>query len=78
MAMDSKRYGKYDWKYGGWSMSSKDAGDLLEVRNWLKDAVEAKGALVDGSGVGFGQADIDIELNGSRYNVSIKPLETVV
>jgi len=56
-----------------------DFGDpetLLNSRNWLQQALEAKGAVFDGgAGIGCGQADIDIKLEGMRYNVSIRPLK---
>ena len=56
---------------------SKDFGDpetLLNSRTWLKSALEAKGAKVSGSGIGCGQADIDIVLEGCKFNVSIRPI----
>lgn len=54
----------------------KNFGDpetLFNSREWLQSAVEAKGAEMTGGGIGFGQADIDIELEGMRFNISIKP-----
>ena len=53
---------------------SMDVEAAFNSREWLQCAVESKGAKVTGSGVGCGQADIDIELEGFRFNVSIKPL----
>jgi hypothetical protein len=58
----------------GHSLHEMDTTAFLNMRAWLQAAVEAKGAKMDGGGVGFGQADIDIELEGCRFNVSIKPL----
>jgi hypothetical protein len=58
----------------GECLSEMDGEAFLNMRNWLTSAVEAKGAKFTGGGVGFGQADIDIELDGCRYNISIKPL----
>jgi hypothetical protein len=55
---------------------SDDFGDpiaLLNSRNWLQRALEARGAEVTGSGCGCGQADIDIVLEGFEFNVSIRP-----
>lgn len=43
------------------------------IRDWLKKAVETQGAKMVGGGIGMGQADIDIELDGCSYHVSIKP-----
>ena len=56
---------------------SEDFGDpetLLNSRDWLQKAVEAKGAKMVGGGVGCGQADIDIEIEGMRFNISIRPI----
>lgn len=44
---------------------------LLSVRRWLHQAVESQGAAVTGSGVGFGQADVRIVVDGRRFTVSI-------
>lgn len=56
----------------------EDFGDpeqLLNMRGWLEKAVVAKGAEFEGGGVGMGEADIDILLEGHRFNIRIKPLE---
>lgn len=55
---------------------AEDFGDpvtLLNSREWLENAVEAKGARVTGGGCGGGQADIDIVLEGCKFNLSIRP-----
>lgn len=55
----------------------KDFGDvetLLNSREWLEQAVSEKGAKRVGGGVGCGQADIDVELEGHRFNISIRPI----
>ena len=52
----------------------EDVEAFFNMRGWLQAACEAKGAKMVGGGIGCGQADIDIELEGMRYNVSIKPL----
>lgn len=46
---------------------------LLNSRDWLRKALEAAGAKSTGSGVGGCQADVDIELEGCEFNVSIRP-----
>ena len=52
-----------------------DTEAFLNLRDWLEAALKAAGAKEStGMGIGGGQADIDIELEGMRYNVSIKPL----
>ena len=56
---------------------SEDFGDpetLLNSRDWLEKVVMAHGATVDGGGCGMGAADIDITLEGMRYNIKIRPL----
>lgn len=58
----------------GYSLPEMDIEAFFNMRDWLKSACEAKGAKMVGGGVGCGQADIDIELEGARFNVSIKPL----
>jgi len=58
----------------GFSLDEMDAEAFFNIRDWLEKACEAQGAKKVGGGVGCGQADIDIELEGCRYNVSIKPL----
>lgn len=58
----------------GFALHEMDVEAFWNMRQWLQKAVEAAGAKVTGSGIGMGRADIDIELDGCRYNVSIKPL----
>lgn len=55
--------------------SADEIGPALNMRDWLRDACEAKGAKMVGGGIGFGQADLDIEVEGFRYNLSIKALK---
>jgi hypothetical protein len=58
----------------GMTLEEMDVTAFLNMRAWLRKALEDAGARQIGAGVGLGQADIDIELEGFRYNVSIKPL----
>ena len=51
-----------------------DMQAAFNMRDWLKAACEAKGAKMIGGGFGFGQADIDIELDGCKFNISIRSL----
>ncbi len=51
-----------------------DPETLFNSRAWLCAALEAKGAKINGGGVGCGQADLDIILDGCRFNVSIRPI----
>ena len=54
-----------------------DFGDpetLFNSRSWLQKALEDKGAKIIGAGCGGGGADLDIVVEGCRFNVSIRPL----
>ena len=44
------------------------------IRCWVQKALEAKGARISGAGFGACQSDLDIELEGMRYNIKIRPL----
>jgi hypothetical protein len=46
----------------------------FNARDWLQSAIEAKGAVVTGAGMGMGQADISFKLDGCNFSVSIRPL----
>lgn len=50
-----------------------DPQKLLAARNWLASALRDAGAEAYSAGIGCGQADIDIKINGLSYNVSIRP-----
>ncbi len=47
----------------------------LNMRDWVTAALEAKGAKFTGGGFCGSESDIDIELEGMRYNIRIRPLE---
>lgn len=51
-----------------------DLEAAMNMRDWLERACEAAGAKRVGGGIGCGQADIDIALEGCRFNISIRPL----
>jgi len=55
-----------------------DFNTLINLRAWLQDAVESKGAKLTGGGIGMGSADLDIELEGHSYRLTIKPIITKV
>lgn len=44
------------------------------MREWVRSALEAKGAKFDGGGFGAEFSDLDMELEGMRYNIRIRPL----
>lgn len=58
-----------------------DLDSLFNVRQWFQDAVEAKGGLVTGAGIGvkgsLGMADIDVEIDGFLFNLEITPRSKV-
>lgn len=56
------------------TLATMDVDAFFNMRDWLQAACEAKGARMTGGGIGCGQADIDIELDGHHYNISIRPL----
>ena len=59
------------------SFEKLDLESLFNVRQWFRDAVEAKGAKVTGAGIGIkgnlGMADIDVEIDGYLFNLEITP-----
>lgn len=55
-------------------LASMDVETFLSIRNWVSDACTAKGATFLGGGVGCGVADLQIEIEGFEYNITIKPL----
>ncbi len=44
------------------------------MREWVRKALEAKGAKFDGGGFGLGGSDLDIEVEGMKFNIKIRPL----
>ncbi len=58
----------------GYSLGQMDIDAFYNLREWLREAIVAKGAKPDGSGVGMGQADISFDLDGAKYEVVIRPL----
>ena len=52
-----------------------DMGAAFNMRKWLKGACEAAGGKMIGGGFGGGVADIDIQLDGCVFNITIRALE---
>ena len=50
-----------------------DVESMFNMRKWLQSAIEAKGGVQTGADMGMGEADIDFELEGFKFNVCIKP-----
>ena len=47
---------------------------LLAAREYIREALEKAGAEITGSGMGFGGADLDVEVNGVPFILTIKPM----
>lgn len=58
---------------GGGINLNGDVEAMLNIRDWLKTALEKARAKVVDSGLGFGAADIGIRLDGCDFSVSIAP-----
>lgn len=59
----------------GYSLDEMDVEAFFNARAWLESALAAKGAEITGAGIGMGQADLDVILEGHPYNVAIKPIK---
>jgi hypothetical protein len=59
----------------GENLNEMDVEAFFNMREWLSEALKAKGAKVTGGGIGFGAADLDIELDGAPFFVTIKPIK---
>ena len=57
-----------------------DVESLFGIRQWMREAIERRGGKVTGAGIGvrgdLGMADIDVEIEGFRFNVEIIPRHT--
>lgn len=51
-----------------------DPETLFNSRGWLQKALESRGAKIIGAGCGCGEADLDIVIEGCKFNVSIRPI----
>lgn len=56
------------------NLGFQDMEAAFNMRGWLQKACEAQGAKMTGGGFGGGVADIDIELDGCHFNLTIKAL----
>ena len=61
--------------------SRLDLDSLFNMREWVRAALETKGAKCVGAGIGcggtMGIADVQVELDGHQYNIEIRPLAAV-
>lgn len=55
-----------------------DIEALFNMREWVRAALEGKGAKIVGAGIGcggtMGIADIQIEIDGHQCNIEIRPI----
>ena len=54
--------------------SEVDVEAQFNIRQWVQDALVAKGAKITGAGVGVEGSDLDFEVEGFPFNVWIKHL----
>ena len=52
----------------------EDAEELMNLRNWLEEAIASKGAKIKETGLGMGGADLWIELDQMPFFVHIQPV----
>lgn len=56
-----------------------DLDSLYGIRQWMREAVEARGAIFTGGSVGvrgeLGMADISMEIGGHKFIVEIIPIK---
>lgn len=52
----------------------RDLAAGFNMRDWLQAACERAGGKMTAAGMGFGVADIWIELDGHTFEVTIKPI----
>ena len=58
----------------GCSLDEMDLEAFFNLRGWLENALKENGAHILGAGIGLGQADVCIELEGAKYSISATPL----
>jgi len=58
----------------GETLEEMDVEAFFNMRDWLSNALLKAGGKQVGAGIGMGQADVDIVLDGMEYCVSIRPL----
>lgn len=57
----------------GYAIPDMDLEAFLNIRNWLEKAAIDAGAEVTDHGIGMGQADIGVLIDGMPYGISIRP-----
>jgi hypothetical protein len=58
-------------------MKKYTPNDMVELRDEIEDALKARGFVITGAGVSMlveePEADLDIEVDGATFNLSLKP-----
>lgn len=57
----------------GETLEEMDVEAFFNMREWLREAIEAKGAEITDQGIGMGKADIGFELDGAPFFLTIRP-----
>ncbi len=57
----------------GKTLDEMDIEAFLNMRDWFEAAIEKHGGKVIDGGMGFGRADIGVELDGVKFGVQIRP-----
>lgn len=57
----------------GKTLDEMDTTAFMNVRNWVEDALKAKGAEVTDAGIGAGRADLGVKIDGMPFGISIRP-----
>lgn len=57
----------------GETLEEMDVEAFFNMREWLREAIEAKGAEITDQGIGMGKADIGFELGGVPFFLTLRP-----
>ncbi len=55
------------------SLCDMDIEAFLNLREWVESALQAQGAKITDTGMGFGVADIGISIDGMPFSIQLKP-----
>jgi hypothetical protein len=57
----------------GKTLDEMDVTAFMNVRDWVEDALKAKGGEITDAGIGMGQADLGVRIDGMPFGISIRP-----
>lgn len=57
----------------GATLEEMDVKAFMNIRTWVEEALEAKGAKVTDAGIGMGRADLGVVIDGAPFSISIRP-----